>query len=312
MMDKKQQANAVERHLGVTRIDKRSKYEFLPEAPNQKSTLKLGDTSLSVENHTNAIPFRDVWEDWFRARTEELAGIAASGVGVFDPEHEHYDWFQIQVMLIRGRYVYIDATIYYFANIRIQTWEVTWRYLCKLVGEVFSKFKLGHKIPLDQKILEFMRNSTGGAVLGSQAVKMLIEETLTQSRLDAAIAETPALPSANLQGGEPRNPRDKPPRDKPPTQPNPGGPQPPQGPPNQKDLRRQGRRCPLCNSAEHDYSAGNFNHPKHVPITQVCSARNPNDAADTCGLKHARGGPLASPCRWALAGAGPAVAAVPP
>jgi hypothetical protein len=188
----KQWQACVMRHLGVKRVDRRTKNRYLPESSGQQQSLQFGGQTIRVENQEFKIPFRDIYEEYVRKRDHEWVGISQSDKGVYHYDYIHYRYFQKVVMLIRGRYAYLLAVILWFVNhetYKVYGWEGAWRYCVLTVEQHFSKHALEKPMPaLDVSILSLMESATENACLTYGFMSHLVTTHLDQIRLNQAIA----------------------------------------------------------------------------------------------------------------------------
>ena len=290
----KQQESCVLRIMGVKRLDKVSKDLYLPENTCRTDTMIVGGQTFNVEKTGVAIPLRDTFDLWTRRRLMEWRGIVGSRKGVYKRSHKHFEYFKLMGLLIVARYQYLQGVVIHLTSRMGHPWEVAWRYVCATAEDHYRAYGLDDNARLDRDMLELASNARGETLLGNEALMSMVQDTIHVYRLDRAI--TMSAPRAAA-------PRVTPAAGRTPTAPTPAAPgaapaapgAPPQPPPRPPPTPPPSRPCPLCNSTSHNYRAGDYGHTQDMPITVACNARR---GEETCGLFHARGGILKTPCRW--------------
>ena len=277
------------------RTDLAGKHSYLPGKMPQDNRFAIDYTTHSMIGTSAGKPYgyatRSVVAERVRAELQELGQIQASQLYEYHPEHPDFPFFNQQIRLVMGRFMFLEAIMAWMEDERPQLpWITTWSVLVLIVDD-FHRTPTGALTPRDTQLLSVldldpMSQRAFLHVLAPQCISeahisQAHYHTLTvQSHLDLPPAPSmhgPPYPQTSL----PKAPKDQNPS---PASPAAGG-------------AKGYTGCVLCSATDHQYSEGHYDHPTSAPITSVCKKKL--EDGKICGLKHARTGPLATACRQA-------------
>ena len=229
--------------------------------------------------------------------------MAASGLGVFDPDHDDYRYFVGLAHLIVHRYFYlVECAKKLQTGRHAVSWEVAWRYITAYIEEHFAgvlptdsvldlqlmsiseddsfrrNILVAALVQIDPYMLQKAKEAAMTAAGRASGAGVARAAPTSEVTVEAVAARVVAIMQEPGRGGGTGGAG--------------GGGGARQAPAPAAGARK---KCPLCLSSEHVYHAGNYGHKDNMAITQACT--KPVADGTQCGLKHAYTGPLMSPCR---------------
>ena len=277
---------------------------FGPDSKPQQQgfTLENGQF-VAVQAGSLATPLQHAWANYADAAMRIWEQAKTSGLGVFDPAHEHYDYHVMVADLIIMRYRYLlELASKLQQGRQAVSWDVAWRYITLFISEEWAgvtttdsdldrwlldvdeldvhrrSLKVAATVKLDPYRLQVAKD---GAVAAGRGAGGVTSRQVTMADLESCVAKLVAAASAANRGGVSDGAGSGGAARQKVGQPADGG----------------KKRCPLCLSTEHVYHAGNYGHKEGMKITQPCT-KVMSDGLP-CGKKHAFTGPLQTPCRGA-------------
>lgn len=166
------------------------------QLPGQGTVVTLGTLELTTENRK--IPVRDLSLVWCRGRLMEVNLIRKGGKGVFSKSHPDYVYHQEKMLLVIGRYQYLEGCIFFLEQDLGVAWQVGYFYLVFIVRDKFRFYGGNTGIShLDQMILSHMRDAGELQLTASTRMRDLVRATKDEALLLEAskVGRPPVAPT---------------------------------------------------------------------------------------------------------------------
>ena len=265
-----------------------------PDHDGRKGMTVDPETGFFIEGSSTKgkIPQQTTAFAWFSGRHDQLQGARECNEGVMRQNHPNFLRQYQRISLVMARYRFLQVIAEQLLTHYGLPWPVVWRYICYVSARHWQA--AGDAITVvDRQLIEAARYADyrphmRACFMPDMALINEAKKMAGVSGDSAAEVETlrelkqlrQELRQMQQQGGGGSG----------------SGKQQGKGDKKAKDPDREvPKKCGLCNSTEHVYYAGHYDHPADEPITNRCPKTKDGKQ---CKLYHAYTGELKSPCEF--------------